>query len=102
MPLGATKASHTSSELVQWMVELDDRANQFNPLHYYLAQVACEMRRSYVKKPSRVKLKHFIFKFEKEKKKQLSAKELKAISDRAKLAHFKFLGLDADGNPVKK
>lgn len=40
-------------------------ANAFDPLHYYLAQIACEIRRSWVNKAAKKKLKFadFLIKF---------------------------------------
>ncbi len=42
---------------------LDHVVNDFNPLHYYLASVAAEVRRGYVKDPDRVKVEDLLLKF---------------------------------------
>ena len=97
------QATHTSSDLVDWMVELDDRANQFNPLFWYLAAIACEVRRGYVKHPGRVKVKQFLMKFEsKEKPKKMTDEEVAEMTERAKAATFARFGLDKNGDPIKR
>lgn len=48
---------------MEWKAYLQEQSNEFNPLHYYLAQIALEVRRSYSKKPSRFKLKDFLITF---------------------------------------
>lgn len=102
MSLAQVKATTSSSELVLWMTELDQRANDFNPLHFYLASIAAEVRRSYVKHPGRVKVKHLLLNFKaKGKPVPLTDEELAKVTEQAKLKHFKFLGLEADGSPVK-
>lgn len=63
-----------SSEFVDWVKyyqEEEDRKwdPKYNPLFQYLAQIACETRRSYVEHPGRVHLRDFLLKFEDPKKK---------------------------------
>lgn len=53
-----------SSELADWRVFLHREANAFNPLFYYLAQIAAEVRRTKAGKRARgIKIKDFILKF---------------------------------------
>ena len=66
----------TSTEFVLWMEYLEKDTNAFHREDYYLAQIAAEIRRSFVKKPKQVKLKDFLLKFVmQEKPKKLSIKE---------------------------
>jgi len=68
----------------------------FNPLHYYLAQVAMEVRRSYVKKPKSVHLDDFILKFK--EKRPVGREEKETIEQlRARTARSKafWLGITA-------
>jgi hypothetical protein len=42
---------------------LNQDVNTFHRIDYYLAQIAAEVRRTYVKHPKRVKLSDFLLKF---------------------------------------
>lgn len=53
----------TSSEFIEWMAFLDLERNQTSKEDYYLAQVAAEVRRSFVKSPQSVHVKDFILSF---------------------------------------
>ena len=53
----------TSSEFIEWMAFLDLEINQTSKEDYYLAQVAAEVRRSFVKSPQSVHVKDFILSF---------------------------------------
>jgi len=66
----------TSSEFMDWIAYLDDDANRFHREDYFLAQIAAEIRRSFVKDPMSVKLSPFLLKFgKKEERKKLSIAE---------------------------
>lgn len=53
----------TSSEFIEWMAYLDLEMHQTKKEDYYLAQVAAEVRRSFVKSPQSVHVKDFILSF---------------------------------------
>lgn len=53
----------TSREFAEWKVYFDRDLAQPRPEHYYLAQVAAEVRRGVAKRPRNVKLDDFILKF---------------------------------------
>lgn len=57
------KEEITHSEFLDWMEFLALERNKARKLDYYLAQIAYELRRSYVKNPDRVKLNSFLLKF---------------------------------------
>ena len=74
----------TSFEYSIWLEYLAERkekeANEFNPIHWYLAQVAAEVRRSMVRHPEKVRLSDFILSFSSAKPpKKLTLEETKAI-----------------------
>lgn len=48
---------------MKWRVHLRNKANRFDPHFHYLANIATEVRRSYVKSPQRVKPKDFLLTF---------------------------------------
>lgn len=53
----------TSSEFVDWLVTMEIERSATKPEHYYLAQIAQEVRRVLSKNPNSVELKHFLLKF---------------------------------------
>ena len=50
----------TSSEFIEWRVFLEREQSQATVDHYYLAQIAAEVRRGWVRKPRAVRLQDFI------------------------------------------
>ena len=53
----------TSFQFVMWQEYLERDANAFHREDFYLAQIAAEIRRSFVKNPKRVSIGDFILKF---------------------------------------
>jgi len=73
----------SSTEFMDWIVYLDDKEiNEFRREDYYLANIAAEVRRSYVKDPMKVKIDSFLFNFKSEKKE----KKKMSIEERTKRA----------------
>lgn len=65
LPVVECRRRISSSEFVLWVRYLrQERHKQFNPELYYLAQVAQEVRRVLHKRPSSVKLAHFLLRFD--------------------------------------
>ena len=58
---------HSSTDFIRAIKFMDDDANAFHREDYYLAQIAAEIKRSYVKTPSNVRLKDHILEFTKAK-----------------------------------
>lgn len=85
----------TSSEFIMWCEYLrgDYENNIFHRLDYYLAQVACEVRRSFVKNPKSIKMQDFVIEFAKKKPK----KKIKKSFDIEKSKAFWFGGLGLKG-----
>ncbi len=52
----------SSSEVALWKMYLEQHPTQFNVLHYYLAQIAREIRFSLTKK-TKLKISDFLIKF---------------------------------------
>jgi hypothetical protein len=57
----------TSSEFLGWQEYLRAEESETKQEHYYLAQIAAEVRRGIEKKPKSVKLEQFLLKFERRK-----------------------------------
>ncbi len=74
-----------STEFLEWIAYLDEeeisRFNRREKEDYYLAQIAAEIRQSYVKE--RVKIETFLIKFEKVKE---LVKPKKTVEERTKKA----------------
>jgi len=64
LPVNELKERITYSEFVDWITFLKREEGQAKRQDYYMAQIAMEVRRSYVKNPKTVKLKDFIFETE--------------------------------------
>lgn len=58
---------HTHREYKAWQVWLDNQWNDPNLTHYYLMQIAAEVRRVLSKKPRDILLSHFKLLFTREK-----------------------------------
>lgn len=85
LSLQRTKMETSSTEFVVWMEYLRQDANVFHRMDYYLAQIAAEVRRLYVKYPKKVKLSDFLLKFKFEDEKRVRKKmSLKKRTDMAK------------------
>jgi hypothetical protein len=62
-------------EFVRWRVFFEEEWNTTEKVTDYLAQIACEVRRGYVRDPGRVKLDDFIIKYTPANKKPQMTKE---------------------------
>ena len=82
----------SASEFIQWMVYLETEQDRISVDQVYLASIATECRRSYVKDPNKYTIKHFLSLFKKtqEYKKPQTREEAAAI---AKASIFGSLGL---------
>lgn len=57
-------AETSSSDFVDWQIYFEQQLNTHEKLDYYLAQIAAEVRRGWVKSPKQVKSEDFLIKFE--------------------------------------
>jgi hypothetical protein len=74
MTLDEVKCKTSVSEFALWM-EFLDREDYSFPERYYLAMIAAEVRRSYVKEPKKVKVKDFLLKLRPVQEKKESVQE---------------------------
>ena len=82
MSVQQAQACITSREFVEWRVFIEQEQTEPRVEHYYLAQVAAEVRRGWVAKPRQVKLKDFILRTDKQTKApnaQLQQEQSKAM-----------------------
>jgi hypothetical protein len=63
MTVDDLKEKITPSDFEEWHEFLQMQRERDDKLHFYLAQIACETRRSYIKHPSTAKLRDFLLKF---------------------------------------
>jgi len=73
----------SSTDFVLWMEYLEGKINAFHREDYFLAQIAAEIRRSFVKNPKKVKLDDFLLKF---KDKTKTARKKMTKEERTKIA----------------
>ena len=86
MSLRDVKRKTSSSEFVLWMEYLEWDINAFDKNTYYLAQIAAEVRRSFVKSPKLVKIQDFIMKFTKEKELELPTEDVKTRAQKPRVS----------------
>lgn len=91
MSLQRVKSETTSAEFVRWRRYLDDKVNRFHRDDYYLAQIAYEVHLSRNPK-SKYRLKHFLFKFGRDRKPKTTVEER---SKHSKGFWSGFLGLNS-------
>jgi hypothetical protein len=63
MTVAQLKEQITITEFLQWQEFFRLLRDRHEKLHFYLAQIACEVRRSYIKHPRQAKLGDFLLKF---------------------------------------
>lgn len=94
----------TSREFVKWCKILNDEMNKPERGDYYLAALTAEVRRSWVKDPSKVDTKDFIIQFEEVKPKDEPPSEevLEQRITKSKAAWFGAAGLKTRKPPPQK
>ena len=102
MSIDRCKSETSVSQYKKWMVFLDWKEGEsFDRTIYYLAQIATEVRRSYVKNPHQVKLKDFIIQFMLKKQNKESDLSIEERTMRAKQFAFALAGLSNGGKNKK-
>lgn len=61
--LQEVQSETTSTEFLEWIQYFEIEVNEFNRTDYFLAQIACEVRRGHSKNPRDPKLKDFLLTF---------------------------------------
>ncbi len=69
MSLARVKAETTSREFLRWQLFFRKQWYRREKQDYYLAQIACQVRRVLMQDPNQVSTEDFIVKFEETKKK---------------------------------
>lgn len=70
MSLQRVMKETSSKDFVLWNAYLDDEHNEFNPLYFYLANIAREVAQAssnQSKHPKKIQLEHKLLKFERKK-----------------------------------
>lgn len=84
MPVQACRRRTTSSEYVQWLVFLDaEEWYTRPPLYYYLARIALEVRRLFMKHPKQVQLKHMLLDFRSKGRPQIRDPDTRRLISKA-------------------
>jgi hypothetical protein len=102
MSLGDVKRKTSSSEFVLWMEYLEWEINAFDKNTLYLAQIAAEVRRSYVRSPKLVKIQDFIMKFTKGKESEAPTEDVQTRAEKAKSFFFGLTGLMGNARKRKR
>jgi len=67
LPVARVKQETTATQFLEWVVYLKEVKEQklltHEKLDYYLAMIACEVRRTLVKDPTKLKVKDFLLDF---------------------------------------
>lgn len=88
------KAQLTYEQFVEWAVFLNSEETRITKLDLYLAQIAAEVRRGYVKEPKKVKVSDFLVGEESESRSPLP--------DSSALKDSKSVWMSAVGHKKKK
>ena len=103
MSLDEIKMKTSASQFILWMEYLEWEANAFNKECYYLAQIAAEVRRSYVKRGVIVRIEDFIMKFISKREEEAPASmDRQTSANRAKQFFFGLTGLTGSTKKRKK
>jgi len=94
----------TSSEFVGWQEYLRAEENETQREHYYLAQIAAEVRRGISKKPKSIKLEQFLLRFERKKieSRPLTEEEKQKRADKSKSIWLAFVNASYNGKAKKR
>lgn len=105
MSLDEVKQKTSASQFVLWMAYLEWEVNAFDKNCYYLAQIAAEIRRSYVRRGVAVRLKDFLIKFVVERRKPrklVESTEVHVETNKAKQFFFALTGLVGSAKKGKR
>lgn len=95
MSLQRCKSETTSSELVLWMVFLEEEVNAFHREDYFLANISLRICQAFSDKPNKFKLEDFLLKFTSGERKEEDGEEMtqEEYTTRSKNAWFAGLGI---------
>lgn len=94
----------TSSEFVGWQEYFEAEENETKQEHYYLAQIAAEVRRGISKKPKSIKTEQFLLKFEREKieSRPLTEEEKQKRAEKSKSTWLAFVNASYNDKAKKR
>lgn len=90
MSLQRCQDETTSTQFIDWMTYLEQDINAFHREDHFWANIAAEVRRSWVNSPEKVKIKTFLLKF-KRKRESKRAMTRKEAAERSKRKWFAWL-----------
>jgi len=85
MSVQRVKHETSATDFIKWIEYLrleKEKVLETDKLDMYLAAIACEVRRSFVKTPATVKMSDFILDFSKKEQKPMTKEEATAASKR--------------------
>jgi len=91
--LAECQARVSSSELTLWKVWREELPNRFDPIFYYLAQIAATCAGPYTKKPPTVQEMLITFSHSKNSIDSLSGKDLEKARESSKSSKSAWMGL---------
>lgn len=92
----------SASQFVLWMEYLDWEANAFDKTCYYLAQIAAEIRRTYVKRGVIVRIEDLLIKFVSKRVEEKPPTDLSKQLSANKMKQFFFVLTGLTGGAKKK
>jgi hypothetical protein len=111
LPLALVQNFTTSTEFLQWQDYLEEEVNDFHREDYFLAAIALEVRRSYVKDPTKYKIEDFLHTFKKkqapepakeEERRDLTTEDIKRIkAENSAKSHAFWFALTGVKKPSK-
>jgi len=93
MSLDEVKRKTSSSQYILWMEYLEWEVNAFDKTCYYLAQIAAEINRPYVKKGKTISLEDFILNFKNRKVEKQKSLDVQTRANKMKRLFFGLTGL---------
>lgn len=92
----------SASQFILWMEYLEWETNAFDKTCYYLAQIAAEIRRSYVKRGVIVRIEDFILKFTSKRIEEKTPMSMDSQTRANKMKQFFFALTGLTGSAKKR
>lgn len=93
MSLQRCQEETTSTQFLDWIEYLELDVNAFHREDHFWANIATEIRRSFVKEPGRVRMGSFLLKFARKKIAKRRPMTRKEAAERSKQKWFSWLGI---------
>ena len=82
LPLQETMEKTTSKEFLEWIAFIEMERNEREKIDYYLALIATEVRRSYVKNPRSVNVEDMLLNFKPHKAQEVPLSQAEGEPDK--------------------